>query len=85
MSATTPITVNQGVPESPAPSLSLLPTGSRPDHKRRAMRAHASQISEQSFFLAMDDDRFHMAFGIEWFIRAGQGPGFTETDLMAGL
>ena len=23
------------------------------DHKRRAMRAHASQISEQSFFLAL--------------------------------
>jgi LmbE family N-acetylglucosaminyl deacetylase len=55
------------------------------DHKRRAMRAHASQISEQSFFLAMDDERFRITFGIEWFIRVGQGPGITETDLMAGL
>jgi LmbE family N-acetylglucosaminyl deacetylase len=54
-------------------------------HKRRAMRAHASQISEESFFLAMPDDRFEVAFGIEWFIREGQGPGITETDLMAGL
>jgi LmbE family N-acetylglucosaminyl deacetylase len=55
------------------------------DHKRRAMRAHASQISEQSFFLAMPDKAFGFMFGTEWFIRAGQGPGITETDLMAGL
>ncbi|OXM73509.1 MULTISPECIES: PIG-L family deacetylase [Amycolatopsis] len=53
--------------------------------KRAAMRAHASQISEQSLFLAMPDDAFAHAFGTEWFIRAGQGPGITETDLMAGL
>jgi hypothetical protein len=49
------------------------------------MRAHASQISEQSFFLALPDDAFEVAFGTEWFIRDGQGPGFTEKDLMAGL
>ncbi len=54
-------------------------------HKRRAMRAHASQISEASFFLTMPDDVFGYAFGTEWFIRAGQGPGITETDLFAGL
>ncbi|MBB4907024.1 PIG-L family deacetylase [Actinophytocola algeriensis] len=52
-------------------------------HKRKAMRAHASQISEQSFFLSMPDEAFIFAFGTEWFIRAGQGPGITETDLMA--
>ncbi len=50
--------------------------------KRRAMRAHASQISEQSFFLAMPDEQFAVAFGTEWFIRDGQGPGITETDLL---
>ncbi|WP_158887817.1 PIG-L family deacetylase [Amycolatopsis anabasis] len=55
------------------------------EHKRNAMRAHASQISEQSFFLAMPDEAFRGAFGIEWFIREGQGPGITETDLLAGL
>ncbi|WP_216208193.1 PIG-L family deacetylase [Amycolatopsis aidingensis] len=54
-------------------------------HKRAAMRAHASQISEESFFLAMPEDAFRRAFGTEWFIRAGQGPGITETDLLAGL
>ena len=53
--------------------------------KRAAMRAHASQISEESFFLAMPDRAFDYVFGIEWFIREGQGPGITETDLMAGL
>ncbi|WP_026316211.1 PIG-L family deacetylase [Actinokineospora enzanensis] len=55
------------------------------DAKRAAMRAHASQISEDSFFLAIPDEAFGFAFGIEWFIRAGQGPGITETDIMAGL
>ena len=54
-------------------------------HKRRAMRAHASQIGEQSFFLVMPDDAFAYGFGTEWFIRDGQGPGITETDLMVGL
>ncbi len=55
------------------------------EYKRRAMRAHASQISEQSFFLAMPDEAFRFAFGTEWFIRDGQGPGITETDLLEGL
>ena len=53
--------------------------------KRAAMRAHASQISEESFFLAMPEEPFAYSFGTEWFIRDGQGPGITETDLMAGL
>lgn len=55
------------------------------EHKRQAMRAHASQISEHSFFLALPDEAFRYAFGTEWFIRDGQGPGITETDLMSGL
>ncbi len=55
------------------------------EHKRQAMRAHASQISENSFFLGMPEDAFRYAFGTEWFIREGQGPGITETDLLAGL
>ena len=55
------------------------------EHKRRAMRAHASQIGEQSFFLSLPEEGFGYAFGTEWFIRDGQGPGITETDLMAGL
>lgn len=53
--------------------------------KRAAMRAHASQISEQSFFLAMPAPAFAYAFGTEWFIRPGHGPGITETDLLADL
>jgi LmbE family N-acetylglucosaminyl deacetylase len=55
------------------------------EYKRRAMRAHASQIGEQSFFQAMPDEAFRYGFGTEWFIRQGQGPGITETDLLAGL
>ena len=44
------------------------------DVKRASMRAHASQIGEQSFFLSMPDDAFTMAFGHEWFIHRGAGP-----------
>ncbi|CAB4551774.1 unannotated protein [freshwater metagenome] len=42
--------------------------------KRDAMRCHASQLQENSFFLAMDDGAFAMMFGVEWFIE----PGSTE-------
>ena len=53
--------------------------------KRAAMRAHASQISDQSFFLAMPDEIFVQAFGTEWFIRVGAEPGIHEDDLLADL
>ncbi len=41
------------------------------DVKRASMRAHASQISDQSFFLSLPDDAFRRAFGTEWFIHRG--------------
>ncbi len=63
---------------SPARSTSA-PTSPR---KRDAMRAHASQIGEKHFMLTMPDDAFEEAFGTEWFIRDGQGPGITETELL---
>jgi LmbE family N-acetylglucosaminyl deacetylase len=44
------------------------------DVKRASMRAHASQISEQSFFLLMPDEVFAGAFGTEWFIHHGATP-----------
>jgi LmbE family N-acetylglucosaminyl deacetylase len=40
-------------------------------HKRRAMEAHASQISEDSFFMQMPEEVFAMAFGTEWFVQLG--------------
>ena len=39
------------------------------DQKRQAMRAHASQIGEASFFLSMPEDVFSMVWGREWYIR----------------
>ena len=41
------------------------------ERKRASMRAHASQIGEQSFFLAMPDEAFARSFGFEWYIRHG--------------
>lgn len=53
--------------------------------KRESMRAHASQISEQSIFLAMPDEVFAKSFGIEWLARhGGKGrSGDWETWLFA--
>lgn len=43
--------------------------------KRAAMRCHASQIEDTSFFLQMPDEVFAAAFGTEWFIEHdGQPP-----------
>lgn len=36
--------------------------------KRAAMKCHASQLSDSSFFMLMDDNTFAMQFGHEWFI-----------------
>lgn len=49
------------------------------DQKRASMAAHASQIAEESFFLAMPDDAFASAFGQEWYIRA-VGPARNDAD-----
>ncbi len=42
------------------------------------MAAHASQIGEESFFLAMPDDAFLRVFGTEWFIRLDRTPARPE-------
>jgi LmbE family N-acetylglucosaminyl deacetylase len=52
------------------------------DRKRAAMAAHASQISESSFFLSMPREYFARAFGTEWFIRRGAPTGIHEHDLL---
>jgi LmbE family N-acetylglucosaminyl deacetylase len=46
--------------------------------KRAAMAAHASQIGEASYFLAMPDDLFAETFGTEWFMRVGADPATRE-------
>jgi len=53
--------------------------------KRAAMAAHASQISETSFFLAMAPEMFEGGFGQEWFIRCDAPDGLVETDLFDGV
>ena len=53
--------------------------------KRQAMKAHASQIAETSFFLAMPDIAFEAMWGQEWYILRGAPPGTKETDLFEGI
>jgi LmbE family N-acetylglucosaminyl deacetylase len=53
--------------------------------KRASMAAHASQISETSFFLSLPDEAFEASFGWEWFIRHGVPEGHRDDDLFAGL
>lgn len=55
------------------------------DRKRASMRAHASQIGDESFFLVMPDDVFTGAFGTEWFVHHGAAPrtpGDWETSII---
>ena len=49
--------------------------------KREAMACHRSQISETSFWLAMDDEPFATVFGTEEYIRRGAPAGTVETAL----
>jgi LmbE family N-acetylglucosaminyl deacetylase len=51
------------------------------ERKRAAMRAHASQIPADSFFLQMPDEAYALAFGTEWFTRRGVPVGTVETAL----
>jgi len=53
--------------------------------KRASMAAHASQISETSFFLAMAPEQFEQGFGYEWFIRRGVPKTHRDDDLFAGI
>jgi LmbE family N-acetylglucosaminyl deacetylase len=53
------------------------------DQKRKAMAAHASQISESSFFLRLDADAFRATWGTEWFLRRGAPEG-TREDWLFG-
>ena len=56
------------------------------DAKRAAIRAHASQIPADSFFVALPDEAFELAFGTEWFIRRGAATGGEpSTDLFDAL
>ena len=53
--------------------------------KRASMAAHASQISETSFFLQMPPRAFEAAWGTECYIRRGAPAGTVETSLVDGL
>jgi LmbE family N-acetylglucosaminyl deacetylase len=55
------------------------------ERKKDAMRAHASQISETSFFLSMPEIAFEATWGTECFILHGAPPGTVEDDLFEGI
>ena len=45
------------------------------EHKRTAISAHSSQVSDSSFFVQMPPEVFAQAFGNEWYIEHGQPLG----------
>ncbi len=55
------------------------------EQKRAAMAAHASQIAETSFFLAMPPEAFSATWGTEWFVRREAPADTEETGLFDGL
>jgi LmbE family N-acetylglucosaminyl deacetylase len=52
------------------------------DRKRAAMAAHPSQITDESFFLALPPDAFELVFGTEWFVRLDETPAAPETWIL---
>ncbi len=56
-----------GVPD--ADITTVVDVGAHVEQKRRAMKAHASQIGEDSWFLTLPEEMFGNVFGREWFIR----------------
>lgn len=53
--------------------------------KRAAITCHASQVTDTSMFLAMPEEVFARAFGIEWFIDPSAPPGMREGWLLDGV
>ncbi len=53
--------------------------------KRASMIAHASQITDSSFFLAMPAGAFEESFGQEWYIRHGVPEDHRDHDLFHGV
>ena len=54
------------------------------DRKRRAMQAHASQITDTSFFLMMPPEAFAAVWGTEWYMHVGaEASGAFEDSLLA--
>lgn len=45
------------------------------DRKRAAIAAHASQVTDSSFFVQMSPEAFAASFGQEWFIEQGRPAG----------
>jgi LmbE family N-acetylglucosaminyl deacetylase len=55
------------------------------DRKRASMAAHASQVQDTGFLLALDPDAFSEALGFEWYIRRGVPSDHRDDDLFAGV
>jgi len=55
------------------------------DQKRAALAAHATQVDDTHWFLALPLEWFREAFGTEWMIRRGAPPGTHEDRLFAPL
>jgi LmbE family N-acetylglucosaminyl deacetylase len=71
-----PEELDLGVPE--ARITTTIDVTSVLDRKRAAMAAHPSQIPAESSSLALPDDAFRRAFGLEWFIRLDETPAEHE-------
>ncbi len=57
------------------------------DLKRSAIAEHRSQITEESFFMALPPEAFVAAFGTEWFVRHGSasgGPPYSDDLIGSG-
>lgn len=55
------------------------------EEKRAAMKAHASQITDESFFLTMNAEQYNQAFGTEWYVAAYLSKGARQEGFDEGV
>jgi LmbE family N-acetylglucosaminyl deacetylase len=55
------------------------------DQKRASMAAHASQVQDTGFLLALTPDAFREALGMEWYVRRGVPSDHRDDDVFAGV
>jgi LmbE family N-acetylglucosaminyl deacetylase len=55
------------------------------DRKRASMEAHASQVQDTGWLLALPPEVFGQVVGQEWYIRRGAPAGHHDDDVFAGL
>ena len=78
---------NNSRESGPETATVALDVGPHSEEQRRALLAHRTQISPDSFFVSLPEELRRLAFATSYFLRLSPpcGPGDHEPDLLYGL